>query len=1035
DGGRWGFEHTPAGRLTATIDPLGARTEITHNTAGEVATVTDPLDRTTQSFHDDLGLLAGTVLPDGRRWEYTHDALSRLVAVTDPEGARWEYTHDVMGQVVSQVDPTGRSWTTGYSKDRTEIWQHPDIPHPPTTTQVLDRIGRVVSTTNPHGGTHHTRYDRCGRPVEHIDPDGGVTTLRRDPAGRVLQIHHPDGSATSYGYDKVTGRLASVTDALGHTTVFVTDADNRLVAEINSLGEETRYSYDPCGRVVETRHPVHGRSTWRYDPCGRVIKTWSRFLGTRHFHYDPAGQLIEAVDALGRVTRYSYDQGGRATTITDPLGHVTRRTFNHLDLNTAETDPLGRTKHHTYDAAGRLIGHQRATGERLEWRHDGAGQVHQIVVNGLVVASHEYDWAHNTVTVDDHTAPETPVTHHLRWDQSGRLVEQTRNTATTRWEHDLLGRCTQVTTPNGDVTSYGYDPLGHCTHITTPAGKITQVFDPAGRLVESHSPDSTQTWHYTNGQVSSQHIEGPDGSVETLITRDDDGRITAITRNGETTRYRHDAAGQLIETRDPHGRVCTWTYDQAGRLIEEHNNDQTIRYIHDAAGQLLERHHGQDITRYTYNADAKRITEDGPSGRIDYTWSALGWLTHINGPHGATSLHVNALSELARVNNTTLYWNTTSQPLQINDQAITTTWAGTAIGHQWLPTGWRTGRTTHSNPWDTHPATTIDGIAITPDGGLHIEGLEWLTHRVYQPDTRSFLTPDPLPPITGTAFTGNPYHYTGNNPLHAQDPLGLRPVTDEELAEYTHRHHTGSFWERNGTAVIGAGITIAGAIITFTPIPGAQIIGGVLFSGGMNIATQGFQKPGQPPDMIQVGINAAFGALGGGITTALSKAGGLAASAARSVWGQAGLGAGLGVGSGAIEGAYVASKQGLTGDEYWESVMNSALWGGIIGGASNAALTGIGKGIHGARNDGGAGSIPEGPPPTTPARGTSDVVPGTVRPSGPSQALPRRAAIEPVFKPRRSSGIEAPVASIPRRVLPEPQPRRALFEGPLEDLP
>ena len=67
-------------------------------------------------------------------------------------------------------------------------------------------------------------------------------------------------------------------------------------------------------------------------------------------------------------------------------------------------------------------------------------------------------------------------------------------------------------------------------------------------------------------------------------------------------------------------------------------------------------------------------------------------------------------------------------------------------------------------------------------GELVVDGLVWLRARAYDPATRAFLAPDPLEAVPGTAFAANPYHYAGNDPVNQVDPLGLRPVTDAELA-------------------------------------------------------------------------------------------------------------------------------------------------------------------------------------------------------------------------------------------------------------
>jgi RHS repeat-associated protein len=72
--------------------------------------------------------------------------------------------------------------------------------------------------------------------------------------------------------------------------------------------------------------------------------------------------------------------------------------------------------------------------------------------------------------------------------------------------------------------------------------------------------------------------------------------------------------------------------------------------------------------------------------------------------------------------------------------------------------------------------------AIGYRGELTVDGLIWLRNRAYDPASRAFLAPDPLPPVPGTAYAANPYHYAGNDPINAVDPLGLRPLTDADLA-------------------------------------------------------------------------------------------------------------------------------------------------------------------------------------------------------------------------------------------------------------
>ena len=88
--------------------------------------------------------------------------------------------------------------------------------------------------------------------------------------------------------------------------------------------------------------------------------------------------------------------------------------------------------------------------------------------------------------------------------------------------------------------------------------------------------------------------------------------------------------------------------------------------------------------------------------------------------------------------------------------------------------------------WNPRRSTSPDNVgrALTND-----QGTDWLTFvqvqlsvdRYYDPSTDQFLSIDP-----DVAETGEPYAYTGDDPLNATDPLGLE--SEKQFLTYLSRH-------------------------------------------------------------------------------------------------------------------------------------------------------------------------------------------------------------------------------------------------------
>ena len=899
DGALWRFEHTAGGRLAAVVDPGGGRTGYGYGAHGERVERVDALGTSARMAWDDLGNLAEVSLPDGAVWRYVHDGLSRLVATVDPAGGLWRREYDAAGALAATVDPVGvrRDWVTS-GRGRVRTVSDGAASESVTT----DGLGRVVAVTGDDGADRATRYDRCGRPVEFIDGGGNTTRLVRDRAGRVTAVVRPSGAATRYGYD-VCGRLARVSDPDGALTRFVYDADSRLVEEARPGGERAWWSYDECGRVTARHVPGYGTTRYAYDRSGRVRGLADPVCGRRRFRYDRAGNLVEAVSGTGAVTRYGYDVCGRLARVTDPTGGVTRYERDRLGRVVKATDPLGRVTTAGYDAAGRQTSQTGPDGHVTGWSYDRTGRFEALSWDGVVHHRVTRDLTARTMTITETSG----VTHTVRWDHTGRLVERARDGRAVSWGYDADGRRAWMRTPDGARTDYAYDPAGRLTQVTSSAfGRVVYEYGPSGRMVAATAEDRSgravrQEWEHADGFVTG-HIVRQGGVVShTAVGRDETGRVAWTSRDGAHTSYTYDGANQLTAATGD-GGTTAYTWDRAGRLTTETTAGGVTRhYTYDAAGQLTRTRRtttgadggasGEGLSAwFSYDPAGRRVREEHADGTIrTYGWGPLARLETVTIDsaleHARTSLFTDALGELAALDGRPLDWDSAAGfPSLVSAAgagALSVPGFTATTGTGWQAPGWRTTRTTSAgggDVWAVGAGTPLDTPAGPATGGMLLGGagelvlpggLEALGARVHDPATRAFLSPDPQQPTTGAGWAGNPYAYAANNPVAFTDPSGLHPLSDAEFDQWKDQHTTGlaaaGDWLKDNWEYIAAGAAIvAGVALMFTGVGGPagvalMSLSGALASGGISIAQQ--KHDNGTVDWARVGLEAAIGAI------------------------------------------------------------------------------------------------------------------------------------------------------------------------------
>ena len=575
--------------LTQVTDVLGATWKYDYDGNGQITRRTDPLGAQTTAHYSQSIKAPEPLL-----------SLGKAGTVIDPSGASGttqKLANIWGGGRVGRLDSKGctTSAATQYLREQ-RVFQvtHIDC-RGNTTVTVSDLQGNVLNSTFNGQRTASTQWD--GAYIQKsTDARGHTTTTSYDTNYQPLQITHPDGSAEKNTYEPIHGHKTSHTNQLGVITTWAYDSKGRVIEWVEAKGQPeqrtTRYQYDQWGQLTSTtRGAGDGKQadaitqTYTYDSAGNVTSTTNGQGNTTATSYDRRGAPTSRTDALNRTTTFSIDAAGRLTQSTDPLGHSTQLRYDARGRRTHTISPTGKTQTTRYDSEGRAAetlapGQSEGAGTRIEY--DTAGQPIKTTSPGGLVMQTSYD---TKGRISKKTDP-AGNTISYEYGQDGTpnadlLIAIQYPTYKETYQYDSQGRQTTVTQhlengQNGQTQtrtqSQTYDALGQRVASTDPAGNTTLYrYDALGRLVETIDSLNQSTQQSWDAQDQLTTVTDANGNTH-RFDYDKAGRLIKEARPlGGAIQYSYDAAGQLTQRTDAGGNTRTYSYDTAGRMtLEEH---------------------------------------------------------------------------------------------------------------------------------------------------------------------------------------------------------------------------------------------------------------------------------------------------------------------------------------------------------------------------------------------------------------------------------------------------------------------------------
>jgi RHS repeat-associated protein len=732
----------------------------------------------------------------------------------------WRYTYNTIGKPLTAIDPAGRKSVYTYSQDGIDLLSVQQV------TAASGTLSTIASFT----------YNAQHLPVTYTDAAGQMTKISYNAAGQKLAVTDPLNQTTRYAYDAL-GYLVTAFNKNGKPEAsFTYDGFGRIATRTDAGGHTIGFQYDALDRLISTSYP-DGTSTQSVWDKLDLVSVTDRLGRQTRYTYDANRNLVAMTDPQGRQTSYAYYPNGTLQALTDPQGNVTRWTRDIQSRPTARIYADNSQEIYTYEA----------TTSRLKAVADATTQARGY---GYTV-----DDRPAAVAYANATAPTPPV--NLTYDPYfPRITSMTDGSGTTQFQYGALGapgalKLTAEITPfqNG-TTSYQYDALGRPTSRTIGTSTENFSYDPLGRLVGASNDLGQFSYGYLGetGQRTSLQLGSILGTTWSYNDNVNDRRLAAVTNSGATRSYQYTSTPEnritrITETLGTGGAIApqTWDYgyDASDRLLNgQASGGAKFGYTYDAADNIT----GAQGPAFTRNATYNRVNQTTSANGVGVTYAANGNVID----DGERTYQWDAENRLVGIGykaqpgkQTTFRYDGTGRRIASVETGSTGSietrylWCGETLcqargaddsvtrryfaeGEAWSGSATKlyyakdnlgsvrdvlaaqNGTRVASFDYDPYGNTTQTQGRVSTDfryAGMfyhQASGLYLTEHRAYDPKAGRWLSRDPIREQGGA----NLYGYVEGNPIAFVDPLGLDRWGSYGYGRYVpSTNPSPSFWE------------------------------------------------------------------------------------------------------------------------------------------------------------------------------------------------------------------------------------------------
>jgi RHS repeat-associated protein len=644
--------------------------------------------------------------------------------------------------------------------------------------------------------------------------------LLADEADRMLVMTDPEGKSTGYGYDDLSrlittthalsttaalqeirsydemGRLASVKDIGGNTTVYSYDFSGRLTSVgkpidfSGGITSTTAYQYDRYGNLKTITDAEGKPTTMSYDLVGRLTgKLWADNTTFESYNYTFANLGGPGLDTSKVCHVLPYNKNTPPSSKPENCQHFNGRGWLVKAIFLANQVTPERTVDYTYnDTGARLTAKDDSRGTTpVSYELDRADRVTKITQPGNQNVAYGYNTVGNR-TLMTATVGSDVRTVSYGYDLVNRL--ETVNTSgysrNAKFFYDYAGKRTKFELPNNTEAQYGYDDLNRQTSInyhvsgnSSPFASFVYQYNGEGwnktQLSENiQGITATVKWYYDDMYrlKREERLVGSGGLAWDMgYTYDKVGNRLTMTSTSTTSQYQYNSLDQLTVMTQTGGIVTNYAYNIRGNLQTVTQGSTTTTYGWDATDRLISAATGGNTLSFNYDHANRRVKQTANSTITNFLWDELSTFGDVviegSSTWNVDNYFVLAGNELVSQNksSTVSYFvrdgQGSTRALTNGSSSVTQSYIYEAFGKLQSPTG----------SLDTNYLYTgqqFDGLT----------GLYSLRARYYNPSEGRFVSRDTWRINQYNPIELNRYGYTANNPANGSDPTGYNAFWD-----------------------------------------------------------------------------------------------------------------------------------------------------------------------------------------------------------------------------------------------------------------